>query len=210
MPSRLRGALLVVLALSPGAAGARDWLFDVTADGVGIGTYRFTVDEAGDARHVVADARFRLRLLVVDAFSYEHHAEETWQGDCLVRLESRTVEQGRTTTVTAREDGDAFVIDATHGRESTARCPMSFAYWNPRVLHARVLINTQTGMPTPVTITPMGSERIDVRATKIDARRYRVETERNVIDVWYSARDEWVALRTTTKQGNHVLQWRLR
>jgi hypothetical protein len=44
----------------------------------------------------------------------------------------------------------------------------------------------------------------------VDARRYRVETPRNLIDVWYSGRDEWLALRSTTKEGGHVLSWHLK
>jgi hypothetical protein len=151
-----------------------------------------------------------VKLLLIDAYSYEHHAQEEWQGDCLTTLTSRTVERGKTTTVSAREDGDAFVIDGARGRETLPRCPMTFAYWNPRILQARQLINTQTGTPTPVTITSLGNERIEVRGAEVESRRYRLETERNLIDVWYSPRDEWLALRTTTKAGGHVLSWRRR
>jgi len=104
----------------------------------------------------------------------------------------------------------AFVIDGARGRETLPRCPMTFAYWNPRILQARQLINTQTGTPTPVTITSLGNERIEVRGAEVESRRYRLETERNLIDVWYSPRDEWLALRTTTKAGGHVLSWRRR
>jgi hypothetical protein len=198
------------LAVLPGAAQAREWLFDVTADGIGIGTYRFVLQESGATRHLTADARFRVKLVLIEAYSYEHHADETWQEDCLTRLATRTVEHGRTTAVAAREEGDAFVIEGPRGRETVPRCPMTFAYWNPRILQAKQLINSQTGAPTPVTITAMGSERIDVRGANVDARRYRIETARNLIDVWYSAGDEWLGLRTTTKEGGHVLSWRLK
>src|SRR5689334_13725818 len=201
---------VVTLALVALPAAAREWLFDVSADGIGIGTYRFVLHESGDTRRLVADARFQVKLLMIEAYSYELHAEEAWHGDCLKRLDSRTVERGKTTQVAAREDGDAFVIEGPRGRESVPRCPMTFAYWNPRILDAKQLLNTQTGAPTPVTITAMGSERIEVRGAQVDARRYRVETPRNLIDVWYSDRDEWVGLRSTTKEGGHVLSWHLK
>jgi len=208
MGLRLLAALALGLVALP--VLAREWLFDVTLDGIGIGTYRYVLQESGDVRRVTADARFRVKLLLIDAYSYEHHAQEEWQGDCLTTLTSRTVERGKTTTVSAREDGDAFVIDGARGRETLPRCPMTFAYWNPRILQARQLINTQTGTPTPVTITSLGNERIEVRGAEVESRRYRLETERNLIDVWYSPRDEWLALRTTTKAGGHVLSWRRR
>jgi hypothetical protein len=198
------------LLVLPAAAHAREWLFDVTADGIGIGTYRFVLQESGTTRHLTADARFRVKLVLIEAYSYEHHADEVWRDDCLTRLASRTVEQGKTTVVDAREEGDAFVIEGPRGRETVARCPMTFAYWNPRILQAKELVNSQTGAPTPVTITAMGSEPIEVRGGKVDARRYRIETARNLIDVWYSAGDEWLGLRSTTKEGGHVLNWRLK
>ena len=37
--------LLVALALLPGDASAREWMFDVTLDGLSIGTHRFTLRE---------------------------------------------------------------------------------------------------------------------------------------------------------------------
>jgi Family of unknown function (DUF6134) len=211
MPRPFAHAIAAVLLALPGVAAARQWIFDVTADGLPIGTYRVEVTEDGaTTRHATADARYRVRLLVIDAYSYEQHDEQTWQGDCLVRLEARTVEHGKTITVSAREQGDAFVVDGPHGREALPRCPMSFAWWNPGVVHAKALVNTQTGALTPVSVTALGQDRITVRGAPIDALRYQVETERTVTDVWYAGGSEWVALRSTTKVGGHVLTYRLK
>lgn len=200
----------ILAALLCASAAAREWAFDVSADGIPIGTYAFVLNENGASRRLVADASYRVHLLVVDAFRYEHHDDETWQGDCLVRLATRTVEQGRTTTVTGSADGDAFVLDGPRGRESLPACSMTFAWWNPRILQQKALINAQTGALTPVTVTPLGRDRIEVRGTTVDATRYRMETERTVTDVWYSSEDEWLALRSTTRAGGHTLTYRLK
>jgi hypothetical protein len=202
--------LAAFLSVSTADATTREWHFDVTADGIPIGTYTFVVTEDGASRRVVAEAKYRVRLLVVDAFSYEHHDEETWQGDCLVQLATRTIERGRTTIVTGRAEGAAFVIESPQGRESLPTCPMTFAYWNPHILERRALINTQTGAWTPVTVTALGEDRITVRGETVHARRYRMETERTVTDVWYSAGGDWLGLRGTTRSGGHTLTYRLR
>jgi hypothetical protein len=209
MRRAIKGVLVAAALAAAGGACAREWRFDVTADGFPVGTYTFVVTEDGATRHVVADARYRLRLLVVDAFSYEHRDEETWQGDCLVRLATRTVEQGRTTTVNGRLDDGAFVVDGPQGRASLPACSMTFAYWNPRILTQKALINMQTGALTPVTVTPLGADRITVRGQSVNARRFRMETARTVTDIWYSHDDEWIGLRSTTRSGGHVLAYRL-
>jgi len=202
-------ALLVVIAAWPAIASAREWMFDVSLDGLPIGTHRFELRVDGATARLASDARFRVRLLVVDAYSYEHHAEETWQGDCLVALDSRTIEQGKTTQVAGRTDGDAFVVEGPAGRETLARCPMTFAYWNPAILRQKQLINPQTGVATPIAVEPLGNEPVKVRGASVEVTRQRIQTDKTSIEVLYTASGEWVGLRSRTREG-HVLGYRLR
>src|SRR5436305_5130406 len=150
-----RTALAAAL-LAPLSAEAREWLFDVTLDGLSIGTHRFVLTDAGEERRVTSDAHFRVRLLLIDAYSYDHHADEVWRGDCLSTLASSTVERGKVTTVTGRQEEEGFVVESPRGRESAGGCAMTFAYWNPRVVQQRALVNAQTGVSTPVTTKPTG------------------------------------------------------
>jgi len=201
--------VLVAIALLPAVAVAREWMFDVTLDGLPIGTHRFTLrDDAGTMR-LTSEASFRVRLLVVDAYSYVHRADETWQGDCLVALDSRTVEQGKTTRVAGRTEGDAFVVEGPDGRATLARCPMTFAYWNPRILREAELVNPQTGLATPITVRSEGVETVKVRGASVQAVRQRIQTEKTTIDVLYGPGDEWLGLRSKTHEG-HVLAYHLR
>jgi len=207
----MRGALALLVALAwwPATASAREWMFDVSLDGLSIGTHRFVLRGDGATARLTSDASFRVRLLVVDAYRYEHHADETWQGDCLVALDSRTIEQGKTTEVAGRTDGDAFVVERPDGRETLARCPMTFAYWNPAILRQRQLINPQTGAATPIAVEPLGNEPVKVRGTSIEVTRQRIQTDKTSIDVLYTAAGEWVGLRSRTREG-HVLSYHLR
>lgn len=187
------------------SASAREWHFDVSVDGLPIGSHDLVVRENGDARSVQSDMRFGL----LGVNSYKQHAEETWQANCLTRLDTRTEEKGNVTTVSGRLDGNAFVIDGPRGHEQLAPCVMTFAYWNPRVLKQSGLVNLQTGAWTPITMHTLGKEQIDVRGKSVAADHFRIDTERNRIELWYLPEGEWIGLRSTTRNG-HVLEYRLR
>src|SRR2546426_914215 len=77
--------VLVSGSLSAIPAFAREWHFDVSVDGLPIGTHDIIVQEKGDARSVQSDMRYGVALL---GASYKQHAEETWQADCLTRIDT--------------------------------------------------------------------------------------------------------------------------
>ena len=85
-----------------------EWHFDVSLDGRPIGEHRFTLRERGDLRELTSEARFRVRILFIDAYRYEHRARERWQGDCLERLDARTDDNGKPTVVAGERAGDDF------------------------------------------------------------------------------------------------------
>jgi len=198
--------VLVSGSLSAIPAFAREWHFDVSVDGLPIGTHDIIVQEKGDARSVQSDMRYGVALL---GASYKQHAEETWQADCLTRIDTRTEEKGRVTTVAGRLEAGAFIITGASGEERLAPCVMSFAYWNPKVLRQTHLVNSQTGAWTTVTVHDLGKESVDVRGASRTASHYRIDTERNRIELWYAPEGEWVGLRSTTRDG-HVLSYRLK
>ena len=204
----LLAAAFLLLLIANGAA-AREWHFDVSLDGLPIGTHDISLRENGDARSVVSDMRFRVSLLGFEAGSYEQHEEETWQRDCLTRIDTRTVEKGKVTTVAGRLEGGNFVIDGPGAQQRMPACVMSFAYWNPRVLKQTDLINVQTGASTPITVHALDKEAYTLRGASVDATHYRIDTARNRIEVWYSPDGEWIGLRSTSQQG-HVLSYRLK
>lgn len=203
-PAILAGVLSLGL-LSATPALAREWHFDVSVDGLPIGSHDIVLQENGDARSVKSDMRFG----VLGMSSYQQHQEETWQGNCLARLDTRTEEKGNVTTVAGHLEAGAFVIEGPRGHEQLPACVMSFAYWNPRVLKQTHLVNVQTGAWTPVKVQDLGKEPYTLRGSSIDAGHFQLDTARNRIEVWYSPAGEWIGLRSTTRDG-HVLTYRLK
>src|SRR5437667_721872 len=91
----LVAVLLPLASIAASSALAREWHFDVSVDGLPIGAHDLVLHENGDARSVKSDMKFGL----IGMQAYQQHAEESWQGDCLARIDTRTEEKGNVTTV---------------------------------------------------------------------------------------------------------------
>lgn len=185
---------LPALARPAEAPPAGRWDFGVTLDGKPIGTHRFVVSGEAGARRVESRARFVVRWLGVPVYRYRHEADERWQGDCLRELRAETETDGQTRPVALRL-GD--------------ECPMSFAYWNPRLLAQSALIDPQTGQPTPVRFERLPDARIEQEGGAVPARGWRLRTAEQRIDIWYAADSgRWIALDADV-EGGRRLSYRL-
>ncbi len=145
-----------------------------------------------------------MKILFFTAFSYEHVNEETWAGDCLFSIRSRTVANGKEFAVSGRRDAAGFALEANAGISEVPGCVKTFAYWNPDILEEQVLMNSQTGDLLPVTVSPAAEEILNVRGEETPANRYRLEAKNMQLDVWYSQDREWLALESTVKGGRKL------
>jgi hypothetical protein len=186
---------LLFAALLAGAAPAwpKTWSFRVLLDEREIGTHRFTLTERGAERELVSEASFRVSVLGFPAYRYRHQATERWREGCLRSLVSSTDDNGAPYKVDWRGQGE---------------CVLSFAYWNPKILGARELLNAQTGELEPVDVALLGEERIQVSGTAVPAQRYRITGRKLAIDLWYGEGEEWLALETIAG-GKRRLRYRL-
>ena len=212
----LRGfAVLVTLlvvaqtaASSPAApAAGGEWNFRVLLDGKEVGWHRYVVRGDGASTEVESRAQFDVRFLMLNAYSYRHTARERWRGACLDELESRTETNGRVEEAAAVAYDDAVVVDGPSGDARLPGCVMSFAYWDPRILRATRLLNSQTGELLPVSIADRGTERINDAGRTVAATRHRLSAPDLQIDLWY-ADGRWVALEAPTP-GGRTLRYEL-
>jgi hypothetical protein len=150
--------------------------FAVFLDGQPVGSHRFEVRQEAGERRVTSRAQFDVRVLGVPLYRYRHEASEEWLGECLVKLESRTDDGGERSAVSLAPEG----------------CPMSFAYWNPRMLEQTALLNAQTGKLEPVAVSPLGEGR------------YRITGPKNPIELRYSPQGEWLELDSTVAGGRRL------
>ena len=215
----MRALIAIVAALAATAAAAssqgmsgretgREWNFRVLLDGKEVGWHRYVVRADGDATEVESRAQFDVRFLFLDAYRYRHEARERWRGACLDELQSRTETNGTVEAVAAVASDEALVVAGPAGDARLPGCVMSFAYWDPRVLGATRLLNSQTGELLPVRVDARGTERVTVAGRSVPATRHRLSAPELQIDLWY-ADGRWVALEAPTP-GGRVLRYELR
>jgi Family of unknown function (DUF6134) len=190
---------------APAADG--EWNFRVLLDGKEVGWHRYVVRGDGASTEVESRAQFDVRFLLLNAYSYRHTARERWRGACLDELESRTETNGRVEEVAAVANDDAVVVDGPSGDARLPGCVMSFAYWDPRILRATRLLNSQTGELLPVSVAQRGTERVSVAGRTVAATRHRLSAPNLQIDLWY-ADGRWVALEAPTP-GGRTLRYEL-
>jgi hypothetical protein len=192
------------------SAAAAEWRFRVLLDGEAIGEHSFSVSTSGDAREVVSEANFVVKVLGIPVYRYRHKASESWRGDCLAQLVSFTDDDGNVSRVRAQAGKDGR-LDVTVGSitRSLPGCTMSFAYWNPALRQQTKLLNAQTGVEERVQIRRLGDATLDVRGEPIAAHRWRISGPVAPLDVWYSEQGEWLGLDSTVA-GGRKLSYRLK
>ena len=199
----LLAAILLLVALPAAHAEVSTWNFRVLLDGREIGKHQFTVQRTGDEREVRSEAQYDVRVVFVSVYRYLHEAVERWNGNCLQSLASRTETNGERKAVNATVGGDRLRVERPDGRDEHEGCVMSFAYWNPQILKAQRLLNSQTGEFLAVKITAQGEETIEVRGKPLTAQRHRISRPGLQIDLWYAG-EQWIALEAPAQGGRRL------
>ena len=206
----VRPLLLTVLFASSMLAAqsnaqAKEWRFNALLDGKPIGHHHFRLDERDDRRELTSEARFDVKLLFVSVYTYVHDDKETFQGDCLTGIDARTDDNGEDLTVRGSLESPGFAVSNGKGKQMLGPCIMTFAYWNPRILEQKQLLNSQTGKYEPVVIEKIGDDSVMVRGRKEPAIKYLLTGEKLEIELWYSKDMEWLGLQSTAEGGRKLL-----
>ena len=181
-----------------------DWNFTVYLDEDAVGKHRFTLTESESMRRLRSEARFAVKILGFEAYRYAHEASESWEGNCLRKIEASTDDNGERSSLTGNETQGRFELNKNRSKETLPACIMTFAYWNPLILRQSRLLNPQTGEYTGVQIESRGRETIPVQGQPVVAERYHLDAGKFQIDLWYAQGDRWVALDSTLENGRKL------
>lgn len=182
----------------------QQWRFKVFLDEQEIGYHTVAVNPEKTRATVQIEARFDVKFLFFTAYRYQHNNRETWENNCLRTIESHTNDNGDTFYVTGQSYDHQLALNTHNGQQSLQGCVRTFAYWDPRLLQARRLLNAQTGEYLDVVTDFIGNEKLNINGNSIDAKHYRLQSTDVVIDLWYSQNMHWLALQTTTAGGNQL------
>jgi hypothetical protein len=190
------------------ADGVSSWDFDVYLDEKKVGKHLFTVSEADGVKRVQSDASFKVRILFILAYRYEHRAAESWADNCLVGIDASTNANGERTDVSGQKAGAGFLIENGAGPTELPQCVMTFAYWNHEFLDQSRLLNPQTGEYVDVQVEKVGDEILAVRGHPVAATRFKLTSNEVDVTLWYSSNNEWLALESVAK-GGHIIRYEL-
>ncbi len=184
---------------------AREWNFQVYLNDSPIGFHNFRLDPEQDGYQLQTEARFKVKILFVTAYRYQHENQETWRDGCLERISARTNDNGAQLEVSGQRATDGFTLAATQRRaDLNDDCVRSFAYWDLDALQATRLLNPQTGEYQTVSVTAAGRESIEIDGQPRPADRYRLTGEGISLDLWYSPQGDWLGLASYLKKGRQL------
>ena len=197
--------LLAGLIASP-ILHAKEWAFDVYLDKSKIGTHTFTFND----NTLVSKAKFNVKVLFIEAYKYDHSAKEQWQGDCLVSLDAHTVENKVTTDVKGDSSGGSFNLIPARASQKFPSCVMTFAYWNPKILEQKQLLNPQNAEYLNTTVEKQANETMMVKGKPTETTHYKLKgalegKNKLNIELWYNQNNDWVALKSVTPEGYNII-----
>lgn len=196
------------LAAAPALTAApADYHFRVLLDGKPIGHHRFQFEERPGGYRLVSEADYQVDFLFFTAYEYEHRSEERWRDGCLVRIDSRTDDNGETWRIQGEGTDSGYSLKVNGEAGEVARdCLRTFAYWRPSLLEAEALLNSQNGELESVTLSEAVSRPLPWDGGG-EATRYRLETAQRPIELWYGDDGRWLALRSELENGR-ILTYR--
>lgn len=187
--------------------------FKVYLDDKPIGYHQFELSESERGRQVTSEAKFDVKVLFINAFKYRHQSQERWTNNCLTAIDSTTNSNGKQQRVNAETVDTMLEIDSTAGEYAVDGCVQTFAYWNPSILGASKLLNSQTGDYVDVTVAKVGEGPVSVAGESVDAVQYNIKSTPDYsgkpvdITLWYNAAGtEWLALESLAK-GKRKLRY---
>ncbi len=197
----MKWLLLAMLGLCSQTLHAQEWLFTAYLDNKEMGYHHFSLTEQGADKTLLSQANFKVKWLFINAYNYEHTAQEKWRNDALQSLQAKTLENRVSTQVSAQLQDNRLLVQGPQATQKSSACQMTFAYWNPAMLKQTQLLNPQTGECLNVKITQLAQENIQVRGDSIASKHYQLEAKKMHIELWYTLDQDWVALKSTTPEG---------
>jgi len=194
-------------------AQTEQWKFKVFLDGKPIGDHVTQVKTQGNTTSVEVDANFKVKFWFYTAFDYKHHAEEQWQGKCLKSVDTTTVKSTEKSFIKMQDDqysepGKKFYIETHEGKQTLNGCIRTFAYWQPELLDADHLLNTDTGVYEETTFKRLGNEKKVINSRSYATEKYKLTVGDKVLYIWYTKTKtnpkDWLALESVTADGYEI------
>ncbi len=187
-----------------GAAARRDLRFRALRHGSPIGEHTVTFRRDGTRLAVETRVEIAVRILFFTAFRFRHEAEEVWQADRLVSVESTTDDNGTLLQVSGHAAEDGFRIVGNDGPFlASPHLLTSNALWDSRIVGETRLLDVQRGGVIGLVTRPLGDEQVDTPQGPVLASRHQMITPYYAGSVFHDRDGRWVKGLLELK-GEHV------
>jgi hypothetical protein len=210
-PIRLAAAALLAAVISPAAlsaailpkSGKLD--FTVLRNGSAIGTHVLTFADNGPRIDVAIRTNIAVKIPVIGIalYRFAHEGSEIWQDGRLVRLVSKTDDNGTPKRVSATAAGAGLAVDGSAKQWRTGGPVIPASLWNPHLVQQPALLNTLDGSRMAVTVRFAGEENVPVRGRNVKAKHYIVDGELKR-ELWYDSDWMLVMVRFAADDGSEI------
>ncbi len=178
--------------------------FNVFLNDREIGTHSVRIQRKDGEITVTVTANFLVKVMRIPVFRYAHKASEIWRDNCLVKVDTVTQNNQEALRIVSEGKPTGLFIQTPTGAQLLSGCVRSYAYWDPSLLEAERLLNTQTGEYQKTRRRYLGVADYTIGREKFKAQHYRLTVADKAIDLWYSKENEWLGLKTMVTGGRKL------
>lgn len=214
MPRPIRRPLLALAALLaalpvalPAAQAAvppgGQLRFAVFRDGSQIGEHELTFRNQGGDLAVDVNTKIAVKIAFVTAYRFEHEGHEIWHGDRLMRLWSKTNDDGTHHVLDVEADKAGLEIHADGHDANAPANIIPASLWNEGILQGGRILNTLDGSRMAVQVADLGADTVFVKGSKEAAHHYAITGDLQR-ELWYDANHVLVKVRFKAKDGSTI------
>ena len=185
-------------------ASAETMRFAIMRNGEQIGTYALEVNRNGAETSVAAVTDLTVRVVFFTAYRLQHTENERWVGGRLVALSSKCDDNGTRHSVSATAKGSGLEVTVDGRATMVDPNVMVPNFWSPQLLARPLMLNTQDGQITPVTVNDGGEEELTINAQVIRTHRYTVNS-RYSQEIWFDDQARLVQARFKGSDGSVIM-----
>lgn len=149
----------------------------------------------------------RIKVLFITAFRFRHDAEEVWQSDRLVSVNSTTDDNGTLLQVSGYAAEDGFRILGQDGPFlAAAHLLTSNTMWDSRLVRESRLIDVQHGGEVGLVAKRLGEEPVTPQG-RVRASRYQTITPHHAGSLFYDGDGRWI--KGLIEQQREILEYAL-
>jgi hypothetical protein len=162
--------------------------FDVMRKGKDIGdhSYKFAGSANSLSVQVTTDIVVKVPIIRTTAYSFKHNSVEKWSGNKLVKVNSKTNDDG---TPHQLNTGGNGVLPAS--------------LWNIDAMRNGKLLNTVDGTIMSVHVSDLGAETVTVKGGQVKAQHYRLSQGLNR-DLWFDGKGNLARVAFKADDGSTV------